>query len=376
MSDRHGYATGTTLTTADAPALLRPSRLGHWRGWRWRRLLGRDSRAARRMREIWLAAGRSTLRAQGQAGDLPVSVGRHRRSSICSTTSRSCTQFGKELPDSIRSGQRLTGMTRQARFAPVAPSRIASSASTARAAPGSASCCRTRRRSSTILRSSRSMHTEAINHDPAITFFQTGTQQPGRPSLGAWLAYGLGSENRESAGVRRDDLAAAQAGPTISRSTIACGAAAFCRRSYQGVKFRGTGDPGAVSVESAGRRPRGAAADARRARGAERHQAAARSGDPEIATRIAQYEMAFRMQTSVPELTDLSDEPEAHLRYVRPRCRQAAARSPQLPAGPATGRARRAVHPALPSRLGPASRSAASSCAASAATPTRRRRRW
>ena len=87
------------------------------------------------------------------------------------------------------------------------------------------------------------MHTEAVNHAPAISFFLTGAEMPGRPSMGAWLTYGLGSENARSAGLRRDDLARQGSRRAGRSSTTSTGAAGFCRRSYQGVKFRGSGDP-------------------------------------------------------------------------------------------------------------------------------------
>ena len=102
-------------------------------------------------------------------------------------------QFDKDLPDSVRQGQRITGMVSgQARLA-IAAIASTSSANAARAGTGSAICCRTRRRSRDDICVIRSMHTEAINHDPAITFLQTGSQLPGRPSMGAWIDYGLGS---------------------------------------------------------------------------------------------------------------------------------------------------------------------------------------
>jgi hypothetical protein len=152
------------------------------------------------------------------------------------------------------------------------------------------------------------MHTEAINHDPAITFFQTGNQLAGRPSMGAWLAYGLGSENQ--------DLPAFVA--MVSNGTgnpmdqplyDRLWGSGFLPTRYQGVKFRSVGDP--VLYLS---NPPGLDAIARRRfldGLAQLNQLKLQeSGDPEIATRIAQYEMAFRMQTSVPELTDVSKEPK------------------------------------------------------------------
>jgi len=154
----------------------------------------------------------------------------------------------------------------------------------------------------------RGLHTEAINHDPAITFIQTGSQLPGRPSLGSWVDYGLGSEN--------ENLPAF----VVLNSTPSNGmadqgllsrlwGAGFLPSRYQGVQFRGGGDavlhlsnPAGVSREQRRSQLDGLAALNKRLYD--------RVGDPEIETRIAQYEMAFRMQASVPELVDASGEPE------------------------------------------------------------------
>jgi hypothetical protein len=151
------------------------------------------------------------------------------------------------------------------------------------------------------------MYTEAINHDPAITFFQTGAQLAGRPSIGAWLSYGLGSENQ--------DLPAfvvmvsqGSGNPNDQPLYDRLWGSGFLPSKYQGVKFRSVGDP--VLYLS---NPPGLDSGTRRRMLddlAKLNQwKLEESGDPEIATRIAQYEMAYRMQTSVPELTDVSKEP-------------------------------------------------------------------
>ena len=157
----------------------------------------------------------------------------------------------------------------------------------------------------------RSMHTEAVNHAPGVTLFMTGAQIPGRPSMGAWLAYGLGSET--------DNL------PTFVVMTSSdkgktCGqlffdyywGSGFLPSRYQGVRFRNTGDPVPYLAN-----PPGVSKEARRALlddiAAMNAEHLADYGDPEIDTRIAQYEMAFRMQTSVPELLDFSTESQASL---------------------------------------------------------------
>jgi hypothetical protein len=162
----------------------------------------------------------------------------------------------------------------------------------------------------------RSMNTEAVNHAPGVTFFMTGSQVPGRPSMGAWLSYGLGSET--------DNL------PTFVVMTSSdkgktCGqlfydyywGSGFLPSRFQGVRFRSTGDLVPYLANPAGISPaaRRSLLDDIRAMN-EMHLA--QYGDPEIDTRIAQYEMAFRMQTSVPELVDFSDETEATLARYGP----------------------------------------------------------
>jgi hypothetical protein len=157
----------------------------------------------------------------------------------------------------------------------------------------------------------KSMHTEAINHDPAITFCQTGAQIAGRPSIGSWLSYGLGTENQDlpafvvlisqGSGNKGDQ-------PLYDRLW----GSGFLPSKYQGVKFRSTGDPVLFLSD-----PEGIDKTARREMlddvAALNRLNEQKYHDPEIATRIAQYELAFRMQTSVPELTDLSDEDEKTL---------------------------------------------------------------
>jgi hypothetical protein len=216
---------------------------------------------------------------------------------------------GTELPDSVRQGQRLTGMTsRQASF-PVAPSLFRFTrhgecgATVSELMPYTA-------RVVDDLCFIKSMHTEAINHDPAVTFVQTGAQLAGRPSLGAWLSYGLGSAN--------EDLPAfvvlisqGSGNPNDQPLYDRLWGSGFLPTKYQGVKFRSVGDP----VLHLGN-PRGLDTSTRRRMlddlAALNQQHMGATGDPEIATRIAQYELAYRMQSAVPELTDLSGEP-AHV---------------------------------------------------------------
>ncbi|MCB1235340.1 MAG: DUF1501 domain-containing protein [Verrucomicrobiae bacterium] len=154
----------------------------------------------------------------------------------------------------------------------------------------------------------RSMHTEAINHDPAITYIQTGSQIPGRPSLGAWLSYGLGSENENLPAfvVLNSTWSAKRDAQALFSRLWGSG---FLPSKHQGVALRSKGDP--VLYLS---NPQGVSPEIRRAmldgvqKLNQRHYQQA--GDPETQARIAQYEMAFRMQTSVPDLTDLSTEPD------------------------------------------------------------------
>ncbi len=153
----------------------------------------------------------------------------------------------------------------------------------------------------------RSMHTDAINHDPAITFQQTGSQIPGRPSIGSWLGYGLGSENDDlPAFVAMSSKGSAKTGQPLYDRLWGSG---FLPSKYQGVKFRNQGDP-VLDISD----PLGVSRDVRRTMldsltqlNELKHDAV---GDPEIKSRIAQYELAYRMQMSVPDLLDFSDEPQ------------------------------------------------------------------
>jgi hypothetical protein len=162
----------------------------------------------------------------------------------------------------------------------------------------------------------KSMHTEQVNHAPAITFFMTGDERPGRPSMGAWLTYGLGSDADEIPGfvVMTSRDKEASCGQIFYDYYWGNG---FLPSKFQGVKFRSTGDP--VLYLS---NPKGMTRPMRRGLldsvAKLNEMKLAEFGDDEIATRIAQYEMAYRMQTSVPELADLSNEPEYVLKMYGP----------------------------------------------------------
>jgi Protein of unknown function (DUF1501) len=224
-----------------------------------------------------------------------------------------------ELPDSIRQGQRLTGMTAAQTSFPVAPSLFnfaqhgASGAWVSELMPYTAKIA-------DQLCFIKSLHTEAINHDPAVTFFQTGFQLAGRPSIGAWLAYGLGSENKDlPAFVVMVSTNSQDPGdqPLYDRLW----GSGFLPTRYQGVKFRGIGDP-VLHLTN----PQGFDDGARRRfvedLGKLDQLSLEEFGDPEISTRIAQYEMAYRMQNSVPELTDFSREPDSVFQLYGPESRK------------------------------------------------------
>src|SRR5215467_8620058 len=224
-----------------------------------------------------------------------------------------------ELPDSIRQGQRLTGMTAAQTSFPVAPS-LYKFAQYGNSGTWISELMPHTAKIADQLCFVKSMHTEAINHDPAVTFFQTGFQLAGRPSMGAWLSYGLGSENK--------DLPAfvvmvsqGSGNPNDQPLYDRLWGSGFLPTRYQGVKLRAGGDP--VLYLS---NPEGMDDSARRRfvedLGKVNQISLEEFGDPEIATRIAQYEMAYRMQNSVPELTDLSKEPESVFELYGPDARR------------------------------------------------------
>ena len=226
---------------------------------------------------------------------------------------------GTELPTSIRMGQRITGMTSGQDSLPVAPSMFE---------------FHKHGKSGTLISDLiphhgkivddiaiiKTIHTDAINHDPAITFIQTGFQQPGRPSVGSWLSYGLGTENRDLPTfvvLISQATGEVQAQPLFARLW----GSGFLPSAHQGVNFRSSGDPVLFLSDPAGiskstrRRMLDGIAKLNRIKARE-------FGDPEINTRISQYEMAYRMQSSVPDLMDLSSEPESTFEMYGPEARK------------------------------------------------------
>ena len=210
----------------------------------------------------------------------------------------------------------------------------------------------------------KSMATDAFNHAPGQILMNTGSQQFGRPSLGAWTLYGLGSESQNLPGFVV--FSTGKKGPSGGNSNWGSG---FLPTVYQGVPFRTSGDP--VLYLS---NPRGVDDQLQResldAINALNQQHLDAVGDPEIATRINSFEMAYRMQASAPEVMDISQRAGAHPRDVRRRAGQAVVRQ-HLPAGPPAGRARRAVRPDLPRSLGPARQPRGRPQEELPATPTR-----
>ena len=213
---------------------------------------------------------------------------------------------GEELPASIRMGQRLTGMTAHQKSFPMAGSQFAF-ARHGRDGTWVSELLPHTARIVDKLCIVKSMHTDAINHDPAVTFVQTGSQQGGRPSMGAWLSYGLGSENANLPGFIVL-LSRAREGDQPLYSWL--WGSGFLPSQHQGVQFRGGKDPVLYLSDPGGidRTSRRRMLDALRQ--LEQHQHA-RVLDPEIDARVAQYEMAYRMQTAVPEAMDLSTEPDS-----------------------------------------------------------------
>ena len=216
--------------------------------------------------------------------------------------------YDKDLPDSVRMGQRLTTMTSGQKRFPIAPSKFKFAQHGENGMWVSELLPYTSKMVDDMV-FVRSMHTEAINHEPAITNMQTGNQITGRPCLGAWASYGLGSMNENL-----PTFVVLVAKPTNTEQVQAISArlwqSGYLPGKYSGVSFRSGGDP-ILFINN----PPGVDSDVRRTTldglKSLNEMTYARYGDPETQTRIEQFELAFRMQSSVPELTDLASEPES-----------------------------------------------------------------
>jgi len=223
---------------------------------------------------------------------------------------------GENLPDSVRLGQRLTGMSGNQAILPLAGSKFGFQKRGNSGAWISDLLPHTGRVADELC-IVRSMFTEAINHDPAITFMQTGSQLSGRPSMGAWLNYGLGSDNENLPAFVVLITPGKVDQPLYSRLW----GSGFLPSQYQGVQFRSGKEPVLYLAN-----PQGVSAGNRRQvldHLRELHQAQRQEfADPEIDTRIAQYEMAFRLQASVPEVVDATREPEHVLSLYGPDVRK------------------------------------------------------
>tara|TARA_B100001057_G_scaffold112978_3_gene111243 strand:+ start:2889 stop:4121 length:1233 start_codon:yes stop_codon:yes gene_type:complete len=212
--------------------------------------------------------------------------------------------FDRDLPDSVRNGQRLTTQTSGQNRFPVAPSTFKfnqygqSGAWVSELMPYTAGIA-------DRLCFVKSVHTDAINHDPAITFLQTGSERPGRPSMGAWLSYGLGSLNQNLPTFVVMTSATKTDGQPLYKRLWGSG---FLPSRHQGVRLRGTGAP-VLYLDN----PPGVSRTTRRQIiddvNAMNRLRLKEDENPELSTRISQYELAFRMQESVPEITETGDEP-------------------------------------------------------------------
>jgi hypothetical protein len=226
---------------------------------------------------------------------------------------------GKEIPEEVQGGKRLSTMTSGQKAKPVL-SEISKFAQHGKSGAWVSDFMPETAKIADDLCFIKSMHTGAVNHAPAITFFLTGSEQPGRPSMGSWLTYGLGStsENLPAFVVMTSRDKEASCGQIFYDFYWSSG---FLPSKYQGVKFRGSGDPVLYLSDPDGMSrqiKRGLLDDV----AALNEMKLQEFGDPEIATRISQYEMAYKMQASVPELTDFSNEPQAVLDMYGPEVKK------------------------------------------------------
>ena len=214
---------------------------------------------------------------------------------------------GEDLPESIRNGQRLTGMTSGQDSFPLVGSQFGFK-QYGKSGTWISDLLPHIGKMADEICVVKSMYTEAINHDPAVTFFQTGSQQPGRPSIGSWLSYGLGSEN-ENLPAFTVLLSRGSGRPSGQPLYTRLWGNGFLHSLHQGVQFRAAKDPVLYLNDPEGttKRTKRAMLDQLAELNDQHYQT---SGDPEIQSRIAQYEMAYRMQTSVPEVMNTDKEPD------------------------------------------------------------------
>jgi hypothetical protein len=220
--------------------------------------------------------------------------------------------YDKDLPESVRRGQRLTTMTSGYSRLPIAPS-VFRFAQHGEAGTWVSELLPYTSKMVDDIAVIRSMHTEAINHEPAITFMQTGSQIPGKPCMGAWMAYGLGSMNNNLPTFVVLNAVHSHPKANVQAISARLWSAGFLSAEFSGVALRSSGDPvlylrDPSGVSRAGRR---AFLDCLQEMNTLQHH---QIGDPETLARIQQFEMAFRMQSSVPDLTTISGEPESTYR--------------------------------------------------------------
>jgi hypothetical protein len=226
---------------------------------------------------------------------------------------------GAELPGSVRMGQRITGMTSGQSSLPVASS-VFQFSQHGKSGTWLSELLPHHAKIVDDIAIVKTVNTDAINHDPAITFIQTGFMQPGRPSMGSWISYGLGSENHDLPAfvVLISQASALNTDQPLFSRLWSSG---FLPSKYQGVNFRSSGDPVLYLSDPPGidKSTRRRILDTAKALNEIRSRS---FGDPEIEARISQYEMAFKMQTSVPELTDMSKEPDSTFELYGPDSRK------------------------------------------------------
>jgi hypothetical protein len=272
-------------------------------------LLGRDAQGAARLESKGGLPGLPHFAPKARRAIYLHMVGAPPQIELFDYKPQMAEWFDKDLPDSIRQGQRLTTMTSgQSRF-PIAPSVFKFQQHGQNGAWISELLPYTARMADDIA-IVRSMHTEAINHEPAITFIQTGNMIAGRPCIGSWIAYGLGSMNQDLPTFVVMNASHTHPRANVQAISARLWSAGFLSAQYAGVALRSGADP-VLYINNPDGVPNAMRRRMLDALGELNQIQYERLGDPETQVRVAQYEMAFRMQASVPELTDLTKEPES-----------------------------------------------------------------